>query len=73
MTTNTNLLNTNEAAQYLGLQPSTLRNARSLGKLAGTSAPPYKKLGAIVRYEKSALDEWLDQFKNQTSSNPQRG
>ena len=63
-----NLLNTKEAAKYLGLQPSTLRNARSTGRLAGTNPPAYRKIGTVVRYEKKDLDNWLSQFKAHTTT-----
>lgn len=68
MPTNSSLLSTKEAAKYLGLQPSTLRNARSTGKLAGTTPPAYLKIGTIVRYEKEVLDSWLNQFQPHTST-----
>ncbi len=59
---------TNEAAAYLRFKPATLRNARHTGRLAGVTAPPYKKLGSTVRYERQALDEWFAQFKEQTNT-----
>ena len=66
MTRNDILLSTKEAAQYIGLQAATLRNARSLGRLAGVEPPAYRKIGSVVRYEKDALDEWLAQFEVRT-------
>lgn len=63
-----NLLTTPEAADYLGLSFRTLNNSRYTGLLAGVKAPPYRKLGKSVRYDKNALDKWLAQFKEQTST-----
>ncbi len=60
------LCSTNEAAKYLGFKSPTLRNARHSGKLAGVDAPPYRKMGSVVRYDKAALDRWLSQFAEQT-------
>ncbi len=57
---------TNTAAPYLGVKPDTLRNARHIGKLAGVTAPRYRKIGNRVFYERAALDEWLAQFVEQT-------
>lgn len=59
-------LDTNEAAPYLRVKPDTLRNARHIGKLAGVTAPKYRKIGSRVFYERAALDEWLAQFHEQT-------
>ena len=54
---------TNKAAEYIGYKsPDTLRNARHTGKLAGVTAPRYRKIGNRVFYERAALDEWLAQF-----------
>ncbi len=58
---------TSSAAHYLGYtSPDTLRNARHTGKLAGVTAPRYRKIGSRVFYERAALDEWLAQFAEQT-------
>ena len=66
MDSSTQLLTTKEAAQYLGFQATTLRNARYTGKLAGVKPPSYRKLGTVARYDRAALDDWLNQFKEQT-------
>lgn len=60
------LLSEIEAAKYIGMSRSFLRQARMDGarenRLAG---PPHIKLGKrCVRYELNALNEWIDQFKN---------
>jgi len=62
------LFDTKESAKYLGLAPPTLRNARHSGKLAGVDAPVYRKIGTAVRYERAALDRWLSQFPERTST-----
>ncbi len=50
-----------DAAAYLGLSRSYLRNARSTGALPGrVPPPPFLRLGRLVRYERQALDEWLE-------------
>lgn len=68
MQTKPELFSTNEAAQYLGFKSPTLRNARHSGRLAGVDAPPYRKMGSAVRYDRAALDRWLSQFAEQTST-----
>lgn len=56
-------LSNKSAADYLGYSASTLRNARHTGVLAGVEAPPYRKIGTTIRYEKETLEIWLSQFK----------
>jgi predicted DNA-binding transcriptional regulator AlpA len=48
------LLNSAEAAERLGLEPRTLDQWRYLGK-----GPAYVKLGRAVRYRPEALDEYI--------------
>jgi len=48
------LLNTKEVAEYLGLAVSTILQYRVDG-----NGPIYFKLGHLVRYRKSDVDEWL--------------
>ena len=48
------LLNTAQAADYLGLSISFLNKARLTG-----SGPTYRKIGRNVRYEPTELDGWL--------------
>lgn len=43
-----------EAADRVGLAPSTLTKMRSLG-----SGPPFVKVGRAVRYHEDDLNEWL--------------
>lgn len=70
--TNEYLLKTSEAAQHLGFSEKTLANSRYTGLLGGVKAPSYKKLGRTIRYEKTSLQQWLSQFKDQTSTSQNR-
>ena len=57
-----------EAAAYLGLSVSFLRQARTYGRLGGqTQAPPFIKIGRAVRYIKEDLDNWLDAHQKATT------
>lgn len=47
-----------EAGNYLGISPITLRTWRVSKK-----GPKYHKLGRLVRYAKSDLDEWMKTYK----------
>ena len=49
------LLNTEQAADYIGTQPQTLENWRC-NKRYGL---PYLKIGRLVRYRRADLDAWL--------------
>lgn len=51
------LLDTEQAATYLGKSPKTLIDWR-WRKLEST--PPWIKVGGAVRYRRSDLDLWLD-------------
>lgn len=46
-------LRPSEAAEYLGLAESTVRNKASKGEL------PFVKIGAALRFRRSALDTWV--------------
>lgn len=51
------LLNTGQAATYLGVSPSTLEHWRMLGK-----GPTWVTLGVrLRRYRRSDLDQWIQQ------------
>jgi hypothetical protein len=54
-----NLLNTKEAAEYLGLKQKQLENFR--GQKRG---PEYTKIGLICYYDKQALGQWQESRKN---------
>ncbi len=50
-----------EAAHYLGMSESWLRQSRMRGN---PEAPPYIKIGKSVRYLKADLDDWLDRLRH---------
>lgn len=50
------LLDTEESAKYLSRHPKTLINDRCNG-----SGPRYVRLGRLIRYRQSALDEYINQ------------
>jgi predicted DNA-binding transcriptional regulator AlpA len=50
------LLSTEEAATYLSRHPKTLINDRCNG-----NGPRYVRLGRLIRYKQSALDEYINQ------------
>lgn len=53
--TESDLLNTRDAAQYLGLSPATLGTWRSIG-----GGPPFVRYSArCVRYRRKDLDVWV--------------
>lgn len=57
------LLNTNEAAAFLGLKPRTLVKWRVAGY-----GPIFFKVGSRVRYRVRDLDAWLDTRKATSTS-----
>ncbi len=61
-------VDTHEAANFLGFAPYTLRRSRSTGKLAGVTAPKYRRIGRKITYPPPWLVEWRDQFKPQNST-----
>ena len=54
-----------QAAHYLSMSRSFLRQGRMNGDREGrTPTPPYLKIGSrSVRYLKEDLDNWLEQFR----------
>lgn len=53
---NSNLLNTSQAAQYLGVTVSTLEVWRCTKRYP----IPFVKVGRLVKYRQSALDAFLE-------------
>lgn len=53
--TNDIFLDTPQAAEYLGLQKSTLEAWRSRG-----GGPRFARLGRAIRYRKVDLDSWVE-------------
>jgi excisionase family DNA binding protein len=47
---------TDEVAEYLQVNPGTLRNWRSQSR-----GPAYRKVGVHIRYRWRDVDAWLDQ------------
>lgn len=62
------MLTSTDAALYIGVSKRTLDNSRCSGVLCSVPCPKYKKMGKSVRYTLTALDEWLSQFEDQTST-----
>jgi len=62
------ILNSLEAAKYLGVASTTLRNSRCTGTLCSVQSPEYFKRGRRCYYYLIDLDNWLDQFPKQTST-----
>lgn len=56
------LLTSEQAAKFLGIQPTTLKQSRYTGILLGEPAPPFIKMGRSTRYKLSVLLEFRDQF-----------
>ena len=54
-------LREDEAAIYIGLSPSFLRQSRSQGiRKNHVPPPPFVRLGRVIRYLKEDLDHWLE-------------
>ena len=59
-----NCLTEQEAAQYIGMSRSFLRQNRMTGLIGNrTPGPPYIKIGRSVRYQLSDLNVWLEQHR----------
>ena len=55
-----------EAANYIGMSQSFLRQARMDGKrLNRTPGPPFTKIGRKVLYLKDDLDAWLEAHRHE--------
>ncbi len=55
------LLTEPQAAELIGVTRGTLRVSRTTGRLMGTSAPPWLKVGRGVRYSRATLQSWLNE------------
>ena len=64
-TQNIHALSEKDAAIYIAMSRSFLRQGRMNGDREGrTPTPPYLKIGSrSVRYLKEDLDNWLEQFR----------
>jgi len=55
-----------EAAQYIGMSESFLRQSRMDGiRENRTQGPPFIKIGRAVRYLREDLDAWLRNFRQE--------
>jgi predicted DNA-binding transcriptional regulator AlpA len=55
------LLTEIEAADYLAVSRSYLRQSRSTSRPENSKpGPRWKKIGSMIRYEVSDLDAWID-------------
>lgn len=63
-------LKNRQAAEYLGLSESSLRQDRMNGPRKGRMSPiPFYRLGRAIRYRKAELDEWLKKHRVDFSDN----
>ena len=57
-----------EAAHYIGMSESFLRQSRMDGMRENhTPGPPFVKIGRAVRYLVADLDAWLEKFRQEPS------
>ena len=61
---NVRVLTEQQAAEYIGMSRSFLRQDRMNGRREGrTPGPVFLKIGRSVRYLKEDLDKWLEKFR----------
>jgi len=58
------LLNTKEAAEYLGVTVRTVQKYKATGMLAFVQYSPGKK-GSFIQFKKETLDRFIDQHEHQ--------
>jgi predicted DNA-binding transcriptional regulator AlpA len=64
-----NVLKDPEAALYIGMSESFLRQSRMDGiRENRTPGPPFVKIGRAVRYLVEDLDAWLHQYRQEPST-----
>ncbi len=63
------LYDTATSGAFLGFQPTTMRNARNKGTLAGVEPPAFIKMGSKVLYRGKILKDWRAQFVEKTRTN----
>lgn len=55
-----------EAAQYISMSPSFLRQSRMDGiREHRTPGPPFVKVGRAIRYLVEDLDAWLERYRQE--------
>jgi len=57
------LLSTRQAAEHFNVSPRTLESWRVNG-----DGPSFLKVGRLVRYSKSDIDDWLNCSRHQNTS-----
>lgn len=63
-TENSHVLNSTDAARYIGMSPSYLSMDRCDGHVGNrTPGPPFIKVGRRVLYRVADLDGWLDSHR----------
>ena len=63
------LLNTEEAAEFLGMTAITLRKARCNGKVRAHIPPvPYIQLGRTIRYDVGDLHDYIAKHRKEHNS-----
>ena len=67
------LLSNRDSAPIVGTTPEALKISRHTGLLFGLPAPKYLKIGRTIRYKKSTLQAWLNQFEEQSSTSENIG
>jgi hypothetical protein len=67
------LVSNSEAAKVVSASSETMKISRCTGYLFGLPAPKHLKFGRTVRYKKSTLQAWLDQFEEQSSTSEKVG
>ena len=56
-------LNNQDAANFIGVSPATMRLSRHTGELfKNVPAPRFMKIGRAIRYRRETLIEWSEQW-----------
>ena len=63
---NENLLTIGQLSEYLSINPKTLYYKVESGEI------PYYKIGHLVRFKKSEIEVWLDQYRKVNEGVPDR-
>ena len=63
-------LNEREAAAYIGMSVSYLRLSRMRGSTKCQSAPPFVRMGKVIRYLPHDLDDWLESRREFPAARP---
>lgn len=60
------LISEEQAATYLGMSRQFLRKSRMDGNRANhTDAPPFVRIGRLIRYSVDDLDAWIDAHREE--------